>query len=51
MCPSLMYKILPEIDDLKSYYNIQDVSEILTDSTLESDRKLMEVHTNKNQFC
>lgn len=51
MCPSLMYKILPEIDDLKSYYNIQNVSEILTDSTLESDRKLMEVHTNKNQFC
>lgn len=51
MCPSLMYKILPEINDLKSYYNIQDVSEILTDSTLESDRKLMEVHTNKNQFC
>lgn len=47
MCPSLMYKVLPEIDDLKSYYNIQDTSEILVDSTLESDKKLMEAHTSE----
>ena len=45
MCPSMMYKGLYDIEELKSYYNIQDVSEILTESTLESDRLLMEAHT------
>ena len=49
MCPSMMYKILYDIEELKSYYNIQDVSEILTESTLESDRLLMEAHTTSNK--
>ena len=45
MCPSMMYKVLYDIEELKSYYNIQDVREVLTESTLESDRLLMEAHT------
>lgn len=45
MCPSMMYKVLYDIEELKSYYNIQEVSEILTKSTLESDRLLVEAHT------
>lgn len=49
MCPSIMYKVLYDIDELKSYYNIQEVSEILTESTLESDRLLMEAHTTSNK--
>ena len=44
-----MYKVLYDIEELKSYYNIQDVSEILTESTLESDRLLMEAHTISNK--
>jgi hypothetical protein len=49
MCPSMMYKVLYDIEELKSYYNIQDVSEILTESTLESDRLLMEAHTTSKK--
>lgn len=49
MCPSMMYKVLYDIEELKSYYNIQDVSEILTESTLESDRLLMEAHTTSKR--
>ena len=45
MCPSMMYKVLYDIEELKSYYDIQDVREVLTESTLESDRLLMEAHT------
>lgn len=49
MCPSMMYKVLYDIEELKKYYNVQDVSEILTNSTLEEDRKLVEAHASINQ--
>lgn len=49
MCPSMMYKIIYDVEELKKYYNIQEVSEILTKSTLESDRLLMEAHAKINQ--
>ena len=45
MCPSMMYKVLYNIEDLYTYYNIQDASEILALCTLESDRLEMEAHT------
>lgn len=51
MCPALMYKIIYDIEELKKYYNVEDVSEILTKGTLESDRLLMEAHINKDQNC
>lgn len=49
MCPSMMYKVLYDIEELKKYYNVQDVSEILTNGTLEEDRKLVEAHASINQ--
>lgn len=46
MCPSLMYKVLWNLNDLKDYYGTQDTSEILVDSTSKEDRLLMmEAHT------
>ena len=45
MCPSMMYKVLYNIEDLYTYYNIQDASEILALCTLKSDRLEMEAHT------
>ena len=45
MCPSMMYKVLYNIEDLYTYYNIHDASEILALCTLESDRLEMEAHT------
>lgn len=51
MCPAMMYKVLYNIEELKKYYNTEEVSEILTKGTLESDRLLMEARINKNQPC
>ena len=49
MCPSMMYKVLYNIEELKEYYNMQDMSEILINGTLAEDRKLMEAHASINQ--
>lgn len=49
MCPSLMYKVIYDIEELKKYYNVQEVSEILMKGTLESDRLLMEARTKISQ--
>lgn len=48
MCPAMMYKVLYDVEELKKYYGVQEVSEILTKCTLESDRLLVEAHNNSN---
>lgn len=48
MCPSLMYKVIPDIEETKQYYNVQDIKDIYIQSTLEEDRKLVEAHNSVN---
>lgn len=49
MCPAMMYKVLYDVEELKKYYDVQEVSEILTKCTLESDRLLMEARNNSEK--
>lgn len=49
MCPSMMYKVIYDIEELKEFYDIKEVNEIFTKGTLESDRLQVEAHvSNKN---
>ena len=47
VCPSMMYKILPEMSDLKNYYGTTVLDEIIALSTLPEDKKVMEAHTTQ----
>ena len=49
MCPAMMYKVIYDVEELKKYYDVQEVSEILTKCTLESDRLLMEARNNSEK--
>lgn len=42
VCPSMMYKVLPEMSDLKAYYGTTVLDEIIAQSTLQSDRDAVE---------
>ena len=48
VCPSMMYKVLPEMSDLKIYYGTQVLDEIIALSTLPEDKRIMEAHTTQN---
>ena len=48
ICPSMMYKVLPEMSDLKIYYGTQVLDEIIALSTLPEDKRIMEAHTTQN---
>ena len=43
----MMYKILPEMSDLKNYYGTTVLDEIIALSTLPEDKKVMEAHTTQ----
>ena len=47
VCPSMMYKILPKMSDLKNYYGTTVLDEIIALSTLPEDKKVMEAHTTQ----
>lgn len=50
MCPSMMYKILYDVEECKKYYNIEDMNDVFIDGTLESDRLSMEMEgTRKSE--
>ena len=47
ICPSMMYKVLPEMSDLKKYYSTTVLDEIIALSTLPEDKKAMEAHATR----